>query len=120
MVAAEPIGKLLVRFRQQTLLVTPDVSIVNFETPLVDDAAGIAVAENGFGVCTLANNHVRDIGPTGVASTVAELESLTVVRIEFFRWLMTTALAVLAGETADRRTPEIAEEAQLLLSRSTR
>ncbi|MCL7417522.1 MAG: CapA family protein [Halalkalicoccus sp.] len=69
-----------------------DVSIVNFEAPLVvDDATGVpksgpvvsnhdtagtAVAESGFDICSLANNHVRDYGPEGVASTVDALESL--------------------------------------------
>lgn len=69
-----------------------DVSVINFEAPLVaadaegvpksgpvvsnHDAAGEAVAESGFDVCTLANNHVRDYGPDGVASTVDALEAL--------------------------------------------
>ena len=69
-----------------------DVSIVNFEAPLVgDDATGVpksgpvianhdeagrAVAGSGFDVCTLANNHVRDYGPEGVASTVRALEAV--------------------------------------------
>ncbi|WP_255171458.1 CapA family protein [Natrononativus amylolyticus] len=45
---------------------------------------------------------------------------LTIVRTESHRWLMTTALSVLTGEVADRRTPAIREEAQLLLSRAER
>lgn len=69
-----------------------DVSVVNFEAPLIaadatgvpksgpvvsnHDAAGVAVAESGFDICTLANNHVRDYGPDGVASTVDALEAL--------------------------------------------
>ncbi|WP_157972337.1 CapA family protein [Saliphagus sp. LR7] len=48
------------------------------------------------------------------------LTLLTVVRMESHRWLMTEALAVLTGETEDLRTPEITEEAQLLLSQAER
>lgn len=73
-------------------IASADVSVVNFEAPLVSDdaigvpksgpvisnhdAAGTAVAESGFDICTLANNHVGDYGPDGVASTVDVLESL--------------------------------------------
>lgn len=69
-----------------------DVSIVNFEAPIVaGDAravdksgpaidnpaeAAAAVSDAGFDVCTLANNHVRDFGPEGVASTVDALEAV--------------------------------------------
>lgn len=48
------------------------------------------------------------------------LTLLTIVRMESHRWLMTEALAVLTGETDDLRTPEIREEAELLLSRAER
>jgi hypothetical protein len=48
------------------------------------------------------------------------LALLTIVRTESHRWLMTTALSVLTGETEDRRTPMSREEAQLLLSRTER
>lgn len=48
------------------------------------------------------------------------LALLTVVRTESHRWLMTTALSVLTGETEDLRTPTSREEAQLLLSRTER
>lgn len=73
-------------------IVSADVSVVNFEAPLVGPdaigahksgpvisnhgAAGQAVADSGFDVCTLANNHVRDYGPDGVASTIDTLEEL--------------------------------------------
>lgn len=76
----------------QDRIAAADVSVVNFEAPLVaadaegvpksgpvvsnHDAAGVAVAESGFDICTLANNHVRDYGPDGVASTVDALEAL--------------------------------------------
>ncbi len=48
------------------------------------------------------------------------LTLLTVVRMESHRWLMTEALAVLTGETDDLRTPEIREEAELLLFQAER
>lgn len=69
-----------------------DVSVVNFEAPIVGAGARAidksgptvenpaeaaeAVADAGFDICTLANNHVRDFGPDGVASTVDALEGV--------------------------------------------
>lgn len=69
-----------------------DVSVLNFEAPIVPSdstpidksgpaienppAAAQAVADAGFDVCTLANNHVRDYGPEGVATTVAALQDV--------------------------------------------
>lgn len=73
-----------------------DVSLVNFEAPVVDDGpepvnksgpvvenpgeAPAAVVDAGFDLCTLANNHVRDYGPEGVAATV---EALSAVGLEW-------------------------------------
>jgi poly-gamma-glutamate synthesis protein (capsule biosynthesis protein) len=48
------------------------------------------------------------------------LTLLNVVRMSSHRWVMTTALAVLAGETPDRRTPETKAEAQSLRDRTAR
>lgn len=69
-----------------------DVSILNFEAPVVNGGAepvaksgpvvensseaARAVADAGFDVCTLANNHVRDYGSKGVASTIETLHEL--------------------------------------------
>lgn len=66
-----------------------DLSILNFEAPIIPDSAepvpksgpvvenppeaARAVSEAGFDVCTLANNHIRDYGPMGVASTIEVL-----------------------------------------------
>lgn len=70
-------------------IATADVSIVNFEAPIVTSEAQPvaksgpvvenppeavhALVEAGFDICTLANNHVRDYGSEGVASTIEAL-----------------------------------------------
>lgn len=48
------------------------------------------------------------------------LTLLNIIRMDSHRWVMTTALAVLSGETPDLRTPERSEDAQSLLARTTR
>lgn len=70
-----------------------DVSIINQETPLVDDPAlygdyprfgtpigvGQAIADAGFDVVTCATNHALDRGPEGVDTTKKFFESQNVL-----------------------------------------
>ncbi|MFC7230625.1 CapA family protein [Saliphagus sp. GCM10025308] len=74
-----------------------DVSILNVEAPIVSEKAtpidksgpcvenpdGTAetVANVGFDVCTLANNHVRDYGPEGVVTTLEALHDANLATV---------------------------------------